>query len=189
MKKIIKLTESELVKIIKRVISEQPILGLASSNPVRINLSKTPQVGSSRLPFPETDASTETGINCKDRQLPIDKIAKQYFSYCNVNKSKFSGSLSNQQKYLMQDLHKSMDGVTSTGTLEILEKIPKLEDFCKIVINFNYPNSQGGNDLWSWLDDEYSIGWLDVHFALRKFEKEIGLIKCSEQLNNSNFLS
>ena len=42
MKKVIRLTESELVRIVKRVISEQPISPLGAAS--RINLSKAPRI-------------------------------------------------------------------------------------------------------------------------------------------------
>lgn len=180
MKKVIRLTESDLVRIVKRVISEQPIsgpLGAAS----RINLSKIPRASkynefSGKTPRTELDGSMS---ECEN-PTPYEMQVKGYFTYCNKNKSKYSGGLTPTQRYLIQDLYKSMEGLFSTGTLSLLEKISTLDDFCKVAVNYNYENSErpGKNDLYSWLDDETSIQWIDVASALEKFKDEAGVSTC-----------
>jgi hypothetical protein len=75
-----------------------------------------------------------------------------------------------------------MEGLFSTGTLNLLEKIPTLDDFCKVAINYNYENSEGGNDLYSWIDDELSIQWIDVAAALEKFKDEAKVLTCLDEM-------
>jgi hypothetical protein len=182
MKKIIKLTESELVSIIKKVISEQPIgpLGTAS----RINLSKAPRI-SKYSDFsgktPRIEDGSPSMSECEN-PTPYNIQVKGYFAYCNKNKSKYSGGLNSTQRYFIQDLYNSMEGLFSTGTLNLLEKIPTLDDFCKVAINYNYENSErpGKNDLYSWLEDETSIQWIDVALALYKFKDEAGVSTCMD---------
>lgn len=180
MKKVIRLTESDLVKIIKRVISEQgplgPIGGIS-------RIPKVPRNWSGRTPRIE-DGSPST-IECKN-SVPYEMQVKGYFSYCNKNKSKYSSNLNSSQRYLIQDLHKSMEGLFSTGTLNLLEKIATLNDFCKVAVNFNYENSErpGKNDLYSWLDDEDSIQWIDVASALRKFKDEAEVETCMDGVDS-----
>jgi hypothetical protein len=179
MKKIIKLTESELVLIIKKVISEQPITGLGRAIPTRIQKTsnwsgKTPRV----------EDGSPSPIEC-DNPTPYEMQVKGYFTYCNKNKSKYSGGLTPTQRYLIQDLYKSMEGLFSTGTLSLIEKISTLDDFCKVAVNYNYENSErpGKNDLYSWLDDETSIQWIDVASALEKFKDEAGVSTCLDGID------
>ena len=172
MKKIIKLTESELVTIIKKVISEQPITGLGRAIPTRI-----PKTSNWSGKTPRVEDGSPSPIEC-DNPTPYDIQVKGYFAYCNKNKSKYLGSLTPNQRYLIQDLYKSMEGLFSTGTLNLLEKITTLDDFCKVAINYNYENSEGGNELYSWLEDEDSIQWIDVATALEKFKDEAEVETC-----------
>jgi hypothetical protein len=189
MKKVIKLTESDLVRIIKKIISEQPFSLMGAADLIapsrtgavsRLDLSKGPKNSSSgRTPKTELDSYKKSCEN----PIPHKNFVKNYFTYCQNNKSKYSGSLNSTQRYLIQDLHKSMEGIFSTGTLNLLEKINSLSDFCKIANNFNFENSEnpGKNDLYSWLDDENSIQWVDVAEILKKFNKESGISDCFDE--------
>ena len=180
MKKVIRLTESDLVRIVKRVISEQPIIPLGAAR--QINLSKSPRSDfSGKTPRTELDGSMS---ECEN-PIPYEMQVKGYFTYCNKNKSKYSGGLTPTQRYLIQDLYKSMEGLFSTGTLSLLEKISTLDDFCKVAVNYNYENSErpGKNDLYSWLDDETSIQWIDVASTLEKFKDEAGVSTCLDGID------
>ena len=78
-----------------------------------------------------------------------------------------------------------MEGLFSTGTLSLIEKISTLDDFCKVAVNYNYENSErpGKNDLYSWLDDETSIQWIDVASTLEKFKDEAGVSTCLDGID------
>jgi hypothetical protein len=181
MGQIIKITENDIIRIVKKVLSEQLVSPIGAAS--RINLSKAPRVTKSsefsgKTPKTEFDGNTS---ECEN-PIPYDMQVKGYFNYCKRNKSKYSTNLTPTQRYLIQDLYKSMEGLFSTGTLNLLEKIPTLDDFCKVAINYNYENSEGGNDLYSWIDDELSIQWIDVAAALEKFKDEAKVLTCLDEM-------
>jgi hypothetical protein len=190
MGRIIKLTENDIVRIVKKVLSEQPISPIGATS--RINLSKLPRnIKSSQWSgkTPRVEDGSPSISDCKN-PTPYDMVVKQYFSYCNKNKSKYSGSLTPNQKYLIQDLHKSMEGLFSTGTLNLIEKISNLSDFCRVALNYNYDNSErpGKNDLYSWLEDEKSIQWIDVAELLSKFQYEAEVETCLDGIPSDGFI-
>ena len=80
MKDIIKLTESDLMRIIKRVISEQPTTGGSRPTPVtQVNRPNTPVTGSSQKPTSvkaNKVVSPQINIDCNRRVIVSSQLPK-----------------------------------------------------------------------------------------------------------------
>jgi hypothetical protein len=133
MKKTIKLTESELIGLIKKVINEQ-----------RFNLTKSVPKGS-RFGMPETDAGGGDDFMCK-----------QYNIISAIKKCKKGDYIpDDNSRKLGLELYNTMSGINfnHNKTYEVFKKIKDSNEFCKIVKNFNYEKQP----LDKWISGE----WLD----------------------------
>jgi hypothetical protein len=141
MKKVIRLTESDLIRIVKRVISEQSIL----PNISRFNLSKfskTPHKGRIPLDSPDTPG---------DDWSCYEKNIKNAFDYCKNNKSKFLPDA--KSKEIAKKLYDNMNGISFGGAFKTIDSIVDYTQFCKVDNSFFYE----GNDLKTWVGDEISL--------------------------------
>ena len=144
MKKVIKLTESDLVKIVKKVLNEQLIGTLAGRS--AFNLSKSTPKGS-RLPTPETD-SPEEDLTCY--HININNLV----NVCKRNESKYVPD--KDAKYIAEQLRDEMEGLgiyhtDIYSTLDYLKNdTPK---FCRVSNAFNFNNE----NLAQWFDDELTL--------------------------------
>jgi hypothetical protein len=154
MKKIIKLTESELVLIIKRVISEQPISGpLGGAR--GINLAKG---FSGKTPRILDDPTGDDVSGCYLANI------KQLVKWCKSNKNKFIPD--SKSINLSKELHDAMDGISlGINTMEVIKKIKTQDEFCKIANFYNYDNQ----DLGEWMGDEILLPLNQVWSNLKGF--------------------
>lgn len=143
MKKVIKLTESDLVRIVKKVLNEQLIGTLAGRS--AFNLSKSYPSG--RTPRVMDDPRGKDDDTCY-RQNILDLVLE-----CNRNKSKYTPD--KDAYFIAEQLHTAMKGFsTGTETLNTLHYlITDTPKFCKVSNAFNYD----GENLAQWIDSEISI--------------------------------
>ena len=143
MKKVVRLTEFDLVRIVKKVLNEQLIGTLAGRS--SFNLSKS-QPSSSRTPQVQDDITGESDT-CV-RQNILDLVL-----HCNKNKSKYMPD--KDAYFIAKQLYTSMKGFsTGTETLNTLHYlITDTPKFCRVSNAFNYD----GENLAQWIDAEISI--------------------------------
>ena len=146
-KKVVRLTESQLVEIIEKIISEQPVTLLGRTGAVpRFNLAKS-SGRSARLPFPEDS--------------PVDEIPCEYFPEERIEQlfiqaKKWSSSTKDWEivKPISEDMKKQMTGLGSGNVIELFKKIDTKEKLAALIKNWNYNNES----LYDWLDDEIILG-------------------------------
>lgn len=161
MKKVIRLTESDLVRLVKRVLMEQPIT-LPRVLP-RFDMAKgiksTPKQGF-RLP---QDADTPSDTECFEANI------KKIFIYCNSKKSQFTPD--DESKKIAKKLYDEMAGLnfTSRGLFNTLKSIKDYKQFCKVNNSFHYE----GDNLEQWIKDEL-VHPKDVSDSLKHIWKGIG---------------
>ena len=142
--KIIKLTESDLVKIVKRVLKEQGVLGTLGSRSA-FNLSKSSPAG--KTPQLQDDP---TGINTECYQRNINNLV----NVCKHNESKYVPD--KDAKYIAEQLRDKMEGlgiyhIDIYNTLDYLKNdTPK---FCRVSNAFNFNNE----NLAQWFQDELTL--------------------------------
>jgi len=141
MKKVIRLTESDLVRLVKKAIRNEQILGAAT----RFNLTK----GTSRTPgrFPNESGDTpDEDVECNSKNV------KSIFVYCKKNKSNSEFKPDIESKKIAENLYKEMKGINfvSSGLYKTLEKIKDYKQFCKVDNSFLYESET----LEQWIGDE-----------------------------------
>jgi hypothetical protein len=151
MKKVIRLTESDLVRIVKKVISEQGSFGAARG----INLSKG---FSGKTPRVIDDPAGDDGSGCYLANI------KQLVKWCKSNKNRFIPD--SKSINLSKELHDAMDGISlGISTIDAIKKIKTQDEFCKISNFYNYDNQ----DLGEWMDDEILLPLNQVWDNLKGF--------------------
>jgi hypothetical protein len=188
MKKIIRLTEEDLHNIVKRVIKEQGILGLARPT-VRtgINLSKSVPSGK---PMP----SPQDGVDAVDvRDLPMcqdkdySQIVSELFTHISKTpthsirtpkKGETYSKLSSDYYLInyMEKLKSLMEGIgNNEGVLNIFSKLT-LKDFSTIINNWKkYTGSN--QSLYEWLEGEWGISWKEVWDSIGSFKNKFNISK------------
>jgi antirestriction protein len=141
MKKVIRLTESDLVRLVKKVIQNEQILGATT----RFNLAKGTSKSTGRFP-------TESGDTPQDDVECNNKNVKSIFVYCKKNKSNSEFKPDLESKKIAENLYKEMKGINfvSTGLYKTLEKIKDYKQFCKVDNSFLYESES----LEQWIGDE-----------------------------------
>jgi hypothetical protein len=135
MSRIIRLTESDLVKIVKRVIKEQPGIIGALSDPSNLGLSVS------------LGDETYRMRKCKKDNPSKNKLS-QLFKYCNKVQSDTN---TNKIKAWNDRLYKSMKGLgTNKDFIQVLDEIKTVNELSAIWRTFKYDNE----NLWQWMD-----GW------------------------------
>jgi hypothetical protein len=168
-KKIIRLTESDLVRIVRKVLNEQGVIGtLGGRTPVaqqRFNLSKSYPVGRTpRVMDDPTGGEPETA-ECRYKNLHtlVNECKKNEYKY-KPDKDAF---------YIAKQLYDAMNGVSFGGagfTIKYLEK-DNATKFCKVSNAFKYDNQ----NLAQWIQDEYTLPIEGIWPLLKKHFNELNL--------------
>jgi hypothetical protein len=163
MKKVIRLTESDLVNIVKKVLKEQligtlasrPAFNLSKSGPAEISSTKTPQV---------QDDITNIIDDCYMENI-----------YNLVNKCKNNKSLYQPDKdayYIAKQLYEAMDGFSiGVNTMNTLKYIDDAAKFCRVSNAYNYD----GKNLATWIEEEVSLQPDLVWNVLKKHANKLNL--------------
>jgi hypothetical protein len=187
MKKIIRLTESDIRRIVKRVIKEQGILGITSAR-TGINLSKPLPYGK---PMPSPQDGVDSGVEIRNLPMCQDKdysqtvrelfmeISKTPKHTITIPKKGESYSKVSSDYYLinyMKKLESSMEGLG--GNDEVLKIFSKLtlKDFSTIINNWKkFTNSN--ESLYGWLSGELGISWKEVWNSIGGFKNKLNISK------------
>ena len=141
MKKVVRLTESDLVRLIKKSIQNEQMLGAAT----RFNLTKGTSKSPGRIPT-ESGETPDEDIECNRQNV------KSIFVYCKKNKSNSEFKQDLESKKIAESLYKEMNGINivSSGLYKTLESIKDYKQFCKVDNSFFYENET----LEQWINDE-----------------------------------
>lgn len=154
MKKIVRLTEGQLVNIIQRVINEQggAILG-AARGASRLNLSKAPRTtGGRRIGFPEDSPIEEVPCELE----PIERI-----EICLKTAKTYSSSSSDIlfANKLASEMKEEMTGIGHGDVLNKLGQI-KTNGQLRAVVDWFDKNSEFS--LYEWISDEVVLNKKEV---------------------------
>lgn len=154
MKKIVRLTEEQLVNIIQKVINEQggAILG-AARGASRLNLSKAPRMtGGRRIGFPEDSPIDE---------IPCELQSIERIEICLKTAKTYSSSPSDISfaSKLGPEMEKEMRGI---GHGDVLDKIGqiKTKGELKAIVDWFDKNSE--YSLYEWISDEVILNKKEV---------------------------
>lgn len=154
MKKIVKLTEEQLVNIIQRVINEQggAILG-AARGASRLNLSKAPRTtGARRIGYPEDSPIEEVPCELE----PIERI-----KICLETAKTYSSSPSDVlfANKLGPEMEKEMTGI---GHGNILNKIGQIKTNGQLRAIVDWFDKNSEYSLYVWISDEVVLNKEEV---------------------------
>ena len=154
MKKIVKLTEEQLVNIIQRVINEQggAILG-AARGASRLNLSKVPKTtGARRIGFPEDSPIEEVPCELE----PIERI-----EICLETAKTYSSSSSDIlfANKLGPEMVKEMTGI---GHGNILNKIGQIKTNGQLRAIVDWFDKNSEYSLYEWIKGEFILNKNEV---------------------------
>jgi hypothetical protein len=160
MKKVIRLTESDLVRLVKKAIQNEQILGAVN----RLNLTKGTPKTPGRFPT-ESGDTPDDDIECNSQNV------KSIFDYCKKRKSNSEFKPDIDSKKIAENLYKEMNGVNfvSTGLYKTLESIKDYKQFCKVDNSFFYENET----LEQWIDGEF-VHPIDISDSLKRIWQGIG---------------
>ena len=173
MKKIIRLTESDLVNIVKKVLNEQLIGTLAGRS--AFNLSKSYPVGRTPRVMDDPTGDEPEYLECRYKNIHalVNECKKNEYKY-RPDKDAF---------YIAKQLYDAMNGISLGGaasTLKYLEK-DNASKFCRVSNAFKYDNE----NLAQWIEDELSLPVESVWGLLKKHFDELGLSdECTKLLPN-----
>ena len=162
---------------LKDILTEQ-LFGLASTTGVAartgFNLSKGGgggKVGSGRSGRTELEdggfSSDTVAPNITSSEEKIQKLFKTARTW-QSSKSDWQSV-----KSIALAMRDEMSGIGSGDTLQFLKKIKTKPQLAAIVKNFVF----NGDDLYDWLDSEYSISWDSVVKALSAFKSDMPKFK------------
>ena len=166
MKKVIKLTESDLVRIVKKVLNEQLVGTLAGRS--AFNLSKSsPKTYAGRTPRIADDPLGGEPENAECRNKNIHILVNE----CKKNEYKYKPD--KDAFYIAKQLYDAMNGISLGGagsTIKYLEK-DNVTKFCKVSNAFKYDNQ----NLAQWIQDEFTLPIESIWPYLKKHFKELNL--------------
>ena len=156
MKKIVRLTEGQLVNIIQRVINEQggAILGVARGAS-RLNLSKAPRTtGARRIGFPEDSPIEEVPCELE----PIERIGICLETAKTYSSSPSDISFANK---LAPEMEKEMTGF---GHGDVLNKLGQITTKGKLKAIVDWFDNKDNSEysLYEWISDEVVLNKEDV---------------------------
>jgi hypothetical protein len=166
MKKVIKLTESDLVRIVKKVLNEQLVGTLAGRS--AFNLSKSsPKTYAGRTPRIADDPLGGEPENAECRNKNIHILVNE----CKKNEYKYKPD--KDAFYIAKQLYDAMNGISFGGASSTLKYLQKdnATKFCKVSNAFKYDNQ----NLAQWIQDELSLPVESVWGILKKHFDELKL--------------
>jgi hypothetical protein len=160
MKKVVRLTESDLVRLLRKALQNEQVPVLPRVLPRIVKGSQRTGPG---MRAPESGDSPPDDTGC------FEKNVKAIFNYCNSKKSEFTSD--SESKKIAKKLYDEMDGInfTSTGLFNTLKSIKDYKQFCKVNNSFHYE----GDNLEQWIKDEL-VHPKDVSDSLKHIWKGIG---------------
>ena len=166
MKKIIRLTESDLVNIVKKVLNEQLIGTLAGRS--AFNLSKTsPEPYAGKTPNIQDDPTGGEPQYLECRYKNIHALVNE----CKKNEYKYTPD--KDAFYIAKQLYDAMNGISFGGAASTLKYLQKdnASKFCRVSNAFKYDNE----NLAQWIEDELSLPVESVWGLLKKHFDELKL--------------
>lgn len=164
MKRIIRLTESDLVRLVKRVIKEQSILS-GGNNPM-FNISKGTGEFSGKTPRSETDNSVV------DFDHPIRAKSKDWVRETFVKAHKLHGKSDSDSNYIAKRLHADIDGLGSGEILKTLNTIKTINQLSSVITSYNelYKLS-----LYVDIESEWSTSWDSLWLSIKRLNPNVEL--------------
>ena len=165
MKKIIRLTESDLVLIVKRVMNEQGFFG---------GLEAMPELGQDVVGIHKSNYSTNYSDKCKTYKSSSELVLDLFTKLRGV-----SGQPSQSDKTIqswIQRLHNSMSGLGATSDLtKVFNEIKTQQQMGSLL---NAYNKKFGKALYQDLNVEHTITWDTIWNLVKKFKSGIKLEVC-----------
>ena len=159
-KKIIKLTESDLERIVRRVIQEQGFLG---------GLEAMPETGQDVVGVGGTNL-----LGCKTYKSSSELVLELFGKLRGI-----SGQPSQTDKTIqdwVQRLVNSMSGAgASTDLTKVFNEIKTQQQMGAVLIAYN---KKFGRALWKDLSGEYTITWDTIWGLVKKFKNGITIEPC-----------
>lgn len=170
MGKIIKLTESDLERIIKRVISEQGAALMSARVPGavrgvgRFDLNKSANVGrSARLGFPEDSPVDE--IPCELR--PIERIEELFKSSGKFVKTPSDENFAND---IAPKIVRELSGIGSGDVMKLIKQINTKGKLKAVIDNFEKNKSKYSNqNFFEWINNEILLNKEDIVDILSEY--------------------
>jgi hypothetical protein len=164
MKKI-KLTESDLYRLVKRVLEEQSILG-SLSDPSNTGLDVN------------MDIDPKSSYGCLKTNSGKNKMS-QLFSYC----SKLQVQTNSPKVKQWNDrLYNSMKGLgTNEDLIKVFGELTSIQDLASIWKTFKYD----GENLWQWIEGERKYDWDTIWNSIPDKVKSVAKIPVCLQYDKS----
>jgi hypothetical protein len=167
MKRIIRLTESDLVRLVKRVIKEQSITPRFNiSNTPRFNISKGPGGFSGKTPRSEYD----DGVVNFDH--PIRTKSKDWVRETFVNAHELHGKSDSNSHSIAKQLHTDIEGLGSGEILKTLRAIKTIEQLSSVITSYYelYKLS-----LYVEIENEFSTSWDSLWLSIKRLNPNVTL--------------
>jgi hypothetical protein len=161
MKKVIKLTESDLIRIVRRVIQEQPLGGLLGM----------PETGQDVVGVHNYQLNTSS---CKTTKTSSELVMELFMKL-----RKLSGLTNQSDKTIqswVQRLSNSMSGVgVSNDLLKVFKEIKTPQQMGSVLIAYD---NKFGRKLYEDLSGEHTITWETIWTNVKKFSPSLNISHC-----------